>query len=196
VDAIPEICESLREDMKNSEIKIVNENIVYENEYGQLYDDDVMFLPQEIPGKYVRWKWNTSYSVGILPITKDNEFILIESYRHAARKSVIEVPKGYGEDGVDPLEMAKRELAEETGLESDRWEYLGEVLADTSFTYHPMKLFIAWDCRDANLTHYEDSEAIIAKYKYPLASIPELTKKPAIYDLVTLFMLMSVNQKR
>lgn len=182
--------------MKNSEIKIINEIVIYENKYGRLYDDEVLFLPQEVPGKYIRWQWNTSYSVGVLPITASNEFILIESYRHAARKSVIEVPKGYGEDGVEPLEMAKRELAEETGMESDDWEYLGEVLTDTSFTYHPMKLFIARDCRDANLTRHEDSEVIMASHRYPLASIPQLIKNLEIYDVVTLFMLMSADQRR
>lgn len=182
--------------MKKPEIKIINEIIVYENDYGKLYDDEVIFLPQGVSGKYIRWSWKTSYSVGILPITTNKDFVLVESYRHAARKSVIEVPKGYGVNDVEPLDMAKRELSEETGLVSNHWEYLGEILTDTSFTYHPMKLFVAWDCRDADMTKHEHSEVIIAKHTYSLSSIPELIKDKNIYDIVTLFMLMSVYQRR
>lgn len=182
--------------MKKPEIKVINEIVVYENQYGKLYDDDVMFIPQEQPGKYIRWKWNRSYSVAILPVMKNGDFVLIENFRHAARKSVVETPKGYGEDGVLPLDMAKQELADETGLTSNHWEYLGEVLTDTSFTYHPMKLFIAWDCEHTAMEDHEDSEVIMAQHVYPLSSVPEITKSFSIYDAVTLILLMYAYQRR
>ncbi|MBI4731983.1 MAG: NUDIX hydrolase [Chloroflexi bacterium] len=120
--------------MEKPEIKITQEIVVYENKYGKLFDDDVLFLPQNVEGKYVRWKWNTPYSVGVLPVLENGNVVLIESFRHAARKSVIEIPKGFGNKLTPPQEMAVLELAEEAGLASDDWEYVGDVLTDTSFS--------------------------------------------------------------
>lgn len=181
--------------MKKPEIKIIKEIMVYENRYGRLYDDQVLFLPQEKHGTYVRWVGKSSYSVAVLPVMKDRRVVLIENFRHAARKTIIEAPKGFGEDGITPLEMAKKELAEELGLEAERWEYLGKVFTDTSFTYHPMQLFIAWDCYQTGAEKHEDSEVIIGRYYYPLSEAPGVVSDLKINDVTTLFMLMAAHQR-
>jgi ADP-ribose pyrophosphatase len=176
------------------EIQIINENVVYENDYGKLYDDDVVFLPQNKTGKYVRWKWHTPYSVGILPVMQNGEVVLLESFRHAARKTVIEIPKGFGNNKKQPLYIAQNELREEMGLISERIEYLGELTTDAAFTYNPMKLFIAWQCAEIRSQH-EDSEVIIGKHAYPLVEIPKLIAGFKISDAISIIALMIAYQK-
>jgi len=74
---------------------------------------------------------NTSGIVAILPITENQEIILVEQFRVPVNQQVIEIPAGLagdieGEEDEALAEAAKRELLEETGYEAERMEYLTE----------------------------------------------------------------------
>jgi len=169
-------------------IRIKKENLIYENSYGKLYDDDVIFLPQSVNGKYVRWTWKAPYSVAVLPMVDENQALLIKNFRHSARKVLLEVPKGFGAIGEEPLSVAKKELEEETGLRSEKIEQLGTVVTDPSFAYHPMHLFIAYDCASSK-SHHESSEVIVETFKININDVPQLLSKKGIEDAVTLLLL-------
>ena len=53
--------------------------------------------------------------------------MLVRQWRHAWDESSWEVPAGTFNDGEEPLECARRELAEETGLVGARYTSLGVV---------------------------------------------------------------------
>ena len=145
-----------------NEIRILEEQLVYENSYGRLYDDQVYFETSEEEGTYVRWEWKAPFSVGVLPLTS-GEVTLIRAFRHSARTQTIEIPKGFGEVGETPEDAARRELAEEAGLIAERMEYLGEVASDPAFSNHPFHLFVAFDCTTAART--PDSTEVIDDVK-------------------------------
>lgn len=60
-------------------------------------------------------------AVLIIPYTNDGDVYLEYQYRDALHKSVFEIVAGNMEEGSDPLETAKRELQEETGLTAKKW---------------------------------------------------------------------------
>ena len=113
---------------KNGEVELVKDNqeedIVYSNKFCKFYNDEVVF-PSGAQGKFLRLAMTGKGSVAILPITKDGEMIFIKTFRHSARGWGYEVPKGYCNENEPPIESAKRELLEETGLISDEIEYIG-----------------------------------------------------------------------
>ena len=170
------------------EIKITKEILIYENKYGKLFDDEVLFTTSNSKGTYIRWKWKAPYSVAILPITPNNEIILINNFRHSARKNILEVPKGYGEKKHEPLYIAKKELKEETGYVSTSYEYLGEVFNDGAFSYHIMHMFIARDCIPGK-SGPEEYEVISNLELIPLKNIEEYLMGGIIGDSVTLLLL-------
>ncbi|MFH0752829.1 MAG: NUDIX hydrolase [archaeon] len=65
--------------------------------------------------------------VGVLPITRDYNVLLIKQYRHAQNKIIWRIPGG-GIDSTDktPVETAQRELFEEVGYKAKNIELLFE----------------------------------------------------------------------
>lgn len=54
-------------------------------------------------------------AVWVVPVTPEGDMILIDQYRYAVDDWCLEVPAGNIEPGLDPAEMAARELREEIG---------------------------------------------------------------------------------
>ncbi len=68
--------------------------------------------------------------------------MLVRQWRHAWDLSSWEVPAGTFDDDEDPLECARRELAEETGLVAARYTSLG-VVHGAAFLTGRAHLFLA-----------------------------------------------------
>ena len=66
-------------------------------------------------------------SAFVVPYFDNGDTMLVRQWRHAWETSSWEVPAGTFDDGEDPLECARRELAEETGLVAERYQSLGVV---------------------------------------------------------------------
>lgn len=60
-------------------------------------------------------------AVFILPVTADGRVALIRQYRYPLRATILEVVAGGVERGEEPLDAARRELAEEVGGEAQEW---------------------------------------------------------------------------
>ena len=57
----------------------------------------------------------------IVAVDVEGFVTLVRQFREAARRPVLEIPAGTIEGGEEPLETARRELLEETGLRGGRW---------------------------------------------------------------------------
>jgi 8-oxo-dGTP pyrophosphatase MutT (NUDIX family) len=105
--------------------RVLGSRPVYENPWISVREDEVV-RPDGNPGIYgvVHYK-NTA--VGVLPVEDGHHVYLVGQYRYPLERYSWEIPEGGCPEDEDPLQAAKRELKEETGLEAARWEKLGEA---------------------------------------------------------------------
>ena len=115
---------------------------VYDNPWISVREDSVL-RPDGEPGIYgvVHYK-NTA--VGILPVEDDHVF-LVGQYRYPLERYSWEIPEGGCPKAEEPLEAARRELREETGLEAGSWRRLGEAFLSNSVADERAVWFLATD---------------------------------------------------
>ena len=99
-------------------------------------------------------------SVYIVPITNNNQVILVKQYRHASAQTLYELPAGYLNKGEIPQQAAERELLEETGYVSNRIEPLGVVYTSPAVLTNKAYLFLCRDLERKNKPDWDPSERI------------------------------------
>lgn len=73
-------------------------------------------------------------AVAMVPITNDGNIVMVEQFRYACGRPVMEIPAGKIDAGeTDPAAVAVRELKEETGYSADKVILLGKI--NTSAAY-------------------------------------------------------------
>jgi ADP-ribose pyrophosphatase len=96
------------------------------------------------------------------PIPGPGRILLVRQYRHAAGDFLWEIPAGRLEPGEDPLVAARRELAEECGLEARLWRQAPAFYPAPGYTNEVMHLFFAYGLTpargDARPDHDEEIE--------------------------------------
>lgn len=106
-------------------------------------------------------------SAFVVPCFDNGDTMLVRQWRHAWEESSWEVPAGTFDGNEDPLECARRELAEETGLVAARYTSLG-VVHGAAFLTGSAHLFLAEGLTesDRNPESYEQDMEVL---RLPLA---------------------------
>ena len=78
-------------------------------------------------------------------VSVDNEgcVTLVRQTRVPTGGALLELPAGKLDEGEDPLDAAKRELAEEAGLAAERWSLLANSFSTPGFCDEEILLFLA-----------------------------------------------------
>jgi ADP-ribose pyrophosphatase len=117
--------------------------------------------------------------VNIIPLTKKDEIVLIQQYRHGIRDITLEIPGGLVESTDSPEEAARRELLEETGYREESLISLGAVHPNPAIQSNLCYTFLAKNVYLAENQNQDESEDIEVVIK-PLAEIPRLIREGTI----------------
>ena len=84
--------------------------------------------------------------VNVVAITRDEQMVLVEQYRHGVRRTTLEIPGGMIDAEDATAEHAgRRELLEETGYATERWMHIGTVDPNPAIQSNRCHTFLALD---------------------------------------------------
>jgi ADP-ribose pyrophosphatase len=152
-----------------------------------VYDGKLVDVTVERWGEYEREIVEHPGAVAVVAIDREGMLALVRQRREAVRQELLELPAGTLEDGESPLDCARRELEEETGLRGGSWRERTVFYTTPGFCREKMHLFFAEDV-DAGSSRPEADEQL-EFVRWPKADIESRLRE--IEDAKTLVGLLT-----
>lgn len=134
---------------------------------------------------YVHFK---NVAVGVLPLTEAGEAILVGQWRYTLEAYSWEIPAGgcLIESGESPLDTARRELAEETGMAAEEIVDLGRGHLSNSISDEVSAMFLARGLTPIPEGPRPEPTEELAVRRFPFAELLAMIHRGEITDALTL----------
>jgi len=164
------------------------ERVAFENAWIRVSDQEAI-APTGRPARYglVRFK---NLAVAVLPLHDDGSVTLVGQHRFPNADYSWELPEGGAPLDEDPLEGAKRELAEETGLAAAEWREVLRAQLSNSVTDERMIGYIATGLTEATETPKADETEAITVVRAPFREALNAAMAGQMPDMLTVAMLL------
>ncbi|MES2680661.1 MAG: NUDIX hydrolase [Bacteroidota bacterium] len=164
----------------------LNEEIKFETPWLRVTKYDVL-NPAGKPGLYgvVSFK---SLAIGVLALDEDYNTWLVGQWRYPLKQYSWEIPEGGGPLTEEPVDSARRELKEETGLVAKKYTELCRMHTSNSATDELAIIYLA---RDLELTEAEPEETEdIEVKKIPFAEAYKMVMNGEITDSLSMVAIL------
>jgi len=160
-----------------AEEKTLSSQLIYDGRAVKLRVDTV-----KMPGGRETTREIVEHSdcVAIIAVDADNNVLLVNQFRKAVDKELLEIPAGGIEPGEDAVATVRRELREETGYLPRRVERLGGFYSTPGYCTEYLHLYLATDLISSPL-RAEDTENI-RLIRTPIGRISSLITSGSICD--------------
>ncbi len=160
---------------------------VFDNDWITVLEDEVV-NPNGGRNRYghVHFK---NRAIGIVPLSEEGDTWLVGQDRYTLGAWSWEIPMG-GDDGEEPIEAARRELREETGLEASRFREVMRLHTSNSITDESGIVFLAEGLRQGD-TAFGETEKLQVQ-RVPLADAVRRVLDGEITDAISAAGLLRV----
>ena len=144
---------------------------LYRDDWVMALRADVIARPDHGHEQFERLVLEHPGAVIVLAVDDEERVLVLEQYRHPARRRFVELPAGLRDAGdEDPLETAKRELLEEAELRASSWRHLLTSYTSPGISSERLEIFLARDLTHADRGEFEPSheEADMEAHWVPL----------------------------
>jgi 8-oxo-dGTP pyrophosphatase MutT (NUDIX family) len=172
--------------------KKLDTNTVYENPWMEVREDHVI---NPGGGKnhygYVHFK---NRAVAIVPLDDEGNTWLVGQQRYTLSEYSWELPMGGAPLDESPLDAAKRELREETGLTATHWSELMRLHTSNSITDEVGIVYVAEGLSEGE-TDFEETEVLEIR-RLPLDEALQLVNDGEITDAISVAAILRVSALR
>ena len=167
---------------------IIKEKAVYDNPWISLTEYEVI-NPGGGKGIYGKVHFKNT-AVGVMVLDENLNTYLVGQYRFVFNAYSWEIPEGGSPVDADPLEGAKRELREETGLEALNWQVLQKMQLSNSICDELAIIYLATGLSQ-HTSQPEETEDLIVK-KIPFAEAWQMVEEGTIIDSMSVAAITKV----
>ena len=128
-----------------------------------VYDGKLIDVVVERWGDHEREIVDHPGAVAIVAVDREGMLTLVRQRREAVREELLELPAGTLEAGEAPLDCARRELAEETGLTGGSWREAATFYTTPGFCRERMHLFFAEELERGEASPESDEELEVVR---------------------------------
>lgn len=114
--------------------------------------------------------------VNMVPITEENEVVMIRQYRHGSQDVTLEIPGGMLDAGEEPAQAAMRECQEETGYVANAVNCLGVLNPNPALFNNSLHTFVGRVAEGPRIDHASETE------KTEVELIPMERLRPLLLD--------------
>jgi 8-oxo-dGTP pyrophosphatase MutT (NUDIX family) len=130
-------------------------------------------------------------AVGIIPLDEDLNTWLVGQFRYTLNEWAWEIPEGGAPDTQLPLDAAKRELLEETGLKASKLTEIMKLHTSNSVTDEVGFIYLAEELQ-AGESQLDESEADMKVWKLPFRDALQMVIDGKITDSMSVMGLLMV----
>ncbi|BCB04612.1 NUDIX hydrolase [Bacillus sp. KH172YL63] len=170
--------------MKKFEEKTVKTEKIYKGKIIDLQVDEVE-LPNGKTSK--RELIKHPGAVAVIALTQEGKLVMVEQYRKALEKSIIEIPAGKLEPGEEADKTALRELEEETGYGCGTLDHLISFYTSPGFADELVHIYVARDIYVIEESREADEDEFVELIEVTVEEAEKLIEEKRIYDAKTAY---------
>ena len=168
--------------------KILSSREAYDNSWIKVTEYGVI-NPSGGKGIYGKVHFK-NLAIGVIVLDMHLNTYLVGQYRFPADKYSWEIPEGGCPLTMPPLEGAKKELLEETGLKANSWELILEMDLSNSVTDEHALVYLAYDLEQHKPSPEETEEIEVRKLPFEEAYL--MVEDGAITDSISVAAILKV----
>ena len=168
--------------------KKLSSRVVYDNPWITVHEDHVV-NPSGGENQYGHDHFK-NLAVAIAPLDDEGNTWLVGQERYTLGAYSREIPMGGAASGEEPLDAAKRELKEETGLSVGSWRKIMHLHMSNSITDEEGFVFLAEDLSEGE-PQFDETEKLEIR-KLPLVAALELVNCGQITDAISVAAILKI----
>lgn len=169
------------------DIETIGSRVAYENRWMRVRED---IIRRRDGSEGIYGVVEKPDFVVVVPAESDGRLHLVQQFRYAVRARYWEFPQGSWEAAtdVDPLDVARGELQEETGLRAAEMSYVGHLFPGYSYSTQGYHIFLATGLSHGGANREVEEQDLVA-HAFAVSEVERMIRDGEIKDATTVAVL-------